>query len=140
MGRKPFLGFLVLISLFYLSITKLKSHGIMQCTNAWHSTPALQMAALAGAEMENQAVDSTKENQAKSLGSPAPRKSISEIQTTVVTSLQNPFPSPLQSYPTDLSVKQKRSFVGATFKPDGYSRVASGWMLSVKEVWWTKFL
>lgn len=140
MGRKPFLGFLGLVSLFCLSITRLRSHGIGQCMNIWHPNPALQMAAPAGAEMENQAVDSTKESQAESIGPPAPKKPSSELQNPLVTSLQIPLLSPLQSYPTGLSVKQKGSFGGATFKPDGYSRVASAWMLSVREVWWTKFL
>ena len=113
MGRKPFLGFLALVSLLYLSITRLRSHGIGQCTNAWHPTPVLQMAALAGAEMENQAAGSTKESQAKSVDPPAPEKPSSELQAPLVTSLQVALLSPLQSYLTGLRVKQKGSFVGA---------------------------
>lgn len=91
MARKHFLGFLGLVSLLYLSVTRLRSHDIGQGTNAWHPTPALQTAALAGAEMENQAVVSTKVSQAKSIEPPAPKKPSSELQETSAYVPASPF-------------------------------------------------
>lgn len=93
------------------------------------------MAAVAQAEVKNQAVDITKESQAMNTSSPGLS---SDLQTPLLISLQTLSFSPLLSYPPGPRVKLKVSFL----KPLSavYPRVASGRMLSAGEVWWTEFL
>lgn len=62
----------------------------------------------------------------------------SALHTPLLKSLQTLLLSHLQNYPPGPRLKMKGSF----HEPPsaGYSRVASGGMLSVREVWWTEFL
>lgn len=68
------------------------------------------------------------------------KKPSSDLQVSPVLSLQNqckkntPLLSPLQSYMTGPSVKPKRPIAETIFKPAGYSRAPSGWMISARKV------
>lgn len=128
-GHKVFPGLLGFSLTILSSLTRSRSHSIWQGTNIWHPAPALWTAALAGAEMGNQAAGSTKDH------GPLHPKS------TTLTS------RPFWLYVWKalyLVLRRITQLVwGAiyrSFKPAGYSRVAPGWMLSDREIWGTKFL
>lgn len=70
------------------------------------------MAALAWAEVESQVTD-IKESQAMSISPPGPESP--DLHTSLDASLQTSLLSPLQSYPTGPSVKQKGLFKGLVF-------------------------
>lgn len=62
----------------------------------------------------------------------------SALHTPLLKSLQTLWLSNLQSYPPGPRVNLKGSFLEPPSA--GYSTVASGGMLSAREIWWTKFL